>query len=389
MTDSKSILLNTMKRIILPILMLPILLMGCSSKKTKDSPRHYFIVIEDLYARNTFDSVRFPEQTVITAESDSAAVSEAVRNAVTLLFSESYVANLSPNAITKRQPHDFIINIFRDDNSLVEQSVIKDYQAIFDRMEQVHWKDSDQRHKDYKYYKENVPMFTADDIIDRGKDYAPGHISKFAPASKIQQAGGASKSQPESSEHTSIFKYLLLILGFVIICLIFSRMANKSENKQSQTYRHKITSDDRPTPPVSVVMLNRDGDTYEDEWHTYIAGVSYHCSENDIGGYSGYVMLDEDNLKDKRARGIYSQTKLLGYIPANELIDYIDWSDGRPCPCVGFIFIEDGQLRGRVKILRPCNQDFLKTEFNSYLTWVRKNYGDKYVPSNCNWDITE
>lgn len=133
-------------------------------------------------------------------------------------------------------------------------------------------------------------------------------------------------------------------------------------------------------PKPKIKMLNRDGDVQEDEWHTYIAGVKFHCSKYDIGGFTGYVARDENNTHDKNAMGIYSNIKHLGYIPAKELSDYRHWCDDQPMPCVGFIYMEDGQYRGRVKILRPCNEKFLQTEFSRYLQWVLDHFGKEYLP---------
>lgn len=129
-------------------------------------------------------------------------------------------------------------------------------------------------------------------------------------------------------------------------------------------------------------MLNRPGNVHEDEWHTYIAGVNYHASKYDICGFCGYVSNDPTNVHDKNAMGIYNSFKLLGYIPAKELKDYRQWCDADTMPCVGFIFVEDGKMCGRIKVLKPCNEDFLETEFSRYLQWVKDNYGDKYVPKN-------
>lgn len=130
-------------------------------------------------------------------------------------------------------------------------------------------------------------------------------------------------------------------------------------------------------------MLNRDGDIQNDEWLTYIAGVKHHISKYDIGGFSGWVANDSANTYDRSAMGVYNSFgKLLGYIPANELNDYREWCGAQPQPCVGFIFTENGHPRGRVKILRPCNKEFLQTEFSRYLQWVNDNYGNKFLPKS-------
>lgn len=132
-----------------------------------------------------------------------------------------------------------------------------------------------------------------------------------------------------------------------------------------------------------IKMLNRDGDACEDEWHTYIAGLAHHVSKYDIGGFNGWVENDIINAYDSKAMGVYNSFgKLLGYIPAKELIDYRLWCDSKPQPCIGFIYIEDGQCRGRIKILRPCNENFLQIEFSRYLQWVDANYGKDYLPKS-------
>ena len=137
-------------------------------------------------------------------------------------------------------------------------------------------------------------------------------------------------------------------------------------------------------------MLNREGDMQQDEWHTYIAGLPHHASKYDIGGFTGWVAHDKDNAYDRRARGVYNSFgKVLGYIPAKELDDFIDWCDGKPVPCVGFIYAENGEMRGRVKMLLPCNEDFLQSGFSYYLQWVNRNYGREYLPKSMsmNFDI--
>lgn len=108
-------------------------------------------------------------------------------------------------------------------------------------------------------------------------------------------------------------------------------------------------------------MLNREGDTQDDEWHTYIAGVSYHISKYDIGGFTGWIENDINNAHDSKAMGIYNSFgKLLGYIPAKELLDYRLWCDSKPQPCIGFVYIEDGQYRGRVKYFGLAMRIFCK-----------------------------
>lgn len=170
----------------------------------------------------------------------------------------------------------------------------------------------------------------------------------------------------------------IAIILAVLAILLLSVM--KSINDSSQQNQSKTSSSTRQSKPV-IKMLNREGDVQEDEWHTYIAGLSHHASKYNIGGFTGIVANDVNNTRFPDAMGVYNSSgKLLGYIPAKDLNEYREWCDAMPQPCVGFIFEEDGELRGRVKILRPCNEEFIQQEFTRYLQWVNDNYGKKYLP---------
>ena len=174
---------------------------------------------------------------------------------------------------------------------------------------------------------------------------------------------------------------LCLIIGVVCLLLAGQIKPFKGQNIAAPTVL-------KSKPPFK--MLNREGSPHADEWHTYIAGLRYHASVHDIGGFTGWVENDLGNAHDSKAMGIYNSSgKLLGYIPARELADYRLWCLGYPVPCVGFVFVEDGQYRGRVKILLPCNKDFLQTEFTRYLQWVKDNYGNDHLPKSLsmNFDI--
>lgn len=168
-----------------------------------------------------------------------------------------------------------------------------------------------------------------------------------------------------------VFVWVFVGLVVLIVWLILGASKNEKQASGSKTSR---------LPKPSIKMLNRDGDAYEDEWHTYIAGLKHHISKYDIGGFTGYVVKDPHNEYDRNAMAVVSSIKQLGYIPAKELLDYIQWSNGAPMPCVGFIYVDDGQYRGRVKILWPCSEEFLQTEFSRYLQWVKDNYGNEYLP---------
>lgn len=170
-------------------------------------------------------------------------------------------------------------------------------------------------------------------------------------------------------------------IGFVclsLISLLWLIYLKRQSQREPETSEHRGL---RKKPVIK--LLDRDGDPVEDEWHTYIAGISYHASKYDIGGFTGWIENDIYNTNDSRAMGVYNSFgKLLGYIPAKELEDYREWCHSAPQPCMGFVYIEEGQFRGRVKILRPCNVEFLRVEFNNYAQWVYDHRGREYIPSS-------
>lgn len=170
----------------------------------------------------------------------------------------------------------------------------------------------------------------------------------------------------------SFFTILIAVLIVGWVLNLFSSPKNKKDKPRRRL----------KTMP-SFHMINREGDSREDEWHTYIAGLPHHASKYDIGGFTGWIENDSLNTHDSKAMAIYNSAgKQLGYIPAKELTDYRDWSDAKPLPCMGFIYEDEDHLRGRVKILLPCNEEFLQTEFNRYAQWVYDNYGVEYLPKS-------
>lgn len=177
----------------------------------------------------------------------------------------------------------------------------------------------------------------------------------------------------------------LIIIG-VIIFFWFVATAGKSQEVDKTVQRFGPKQNYKYAPTIR--MLNRDGDRNEDEWYTYIAGINYHANRSDIGGFSGWVEWDATNTHDSKAMGIYASSgKLLGYIPADERDEYRQWCDAQPQPCMGYILNEDGKMKGRVKILRPCNEEFLRTEFTRFAQWVSENHGDKYVPRRIDFNV--
>lgn len=137
-------------------------------------------------------------------------------------------------------------------------------------------------------------------------------------------------------------------------------------------------------PVPSIKLLDRPGDRFADSYGTIIAGVRYRCDETDEGGFTGFIVPDPDNEADSRAMAVCSFDRLLGYIPEKDLDEFITWCDGKPVPCVGYIFVDDGtgDVRGRVKAFLPCNAKFLRDEFSRYIQWLNDERGEEFVPDD-------
>lgn len=168
---------------------------------------------------------------------------------------------------------------------------------------------------------------------------------------------------------TTFWIIVAVIVAIIIVIWVFSDMITAATSDETVV-----------TPRPEIYYLNREGDCYEDKFNTYIAGINYRCNLSDIGGFSGWVEPEPDNRYDKKAMAIYSGKKHIGYIPADELHEYRAWSDCKTLPCCGYIYREDGEYRGRIKVIIPCNADFVRQELRSYQDWVRENVGSDYVP---------
>lgn len=365
-------------------------LTGCKSNAgDKDSETHYYyIVVRDLTDTNLERSIVLSK--TIEAPNDSAAIDSALVKIHARLYVETLLA-LQPNSHDKITPHDFIINIFGE-SGFINISSNPDLLAyvnkgklprIFEHSEM--WNKNDDYAAALQYYKEQTSLFSNPaQMFERGKEYRGIHEDAFRPYERINDRSKIKSIKKKKQEKG------MPLLEITILCVSAILLLYFGLRKPRKSATNKIIKPDysnhRNKPAIK--MLNREGDPGKDEWHTYIAGVAHYISQHDIGGFSGFVVTDHNNKYDSNAMGIYNSFgKLLGYIPAKELSDYREWCEGKAQPCVGFIFIEDNQIRGRVKILHPCNKEFMQTEFSRYLQWVNDNYGSEYLPKSMTMDF--
>jgi hypothetical protein len=133
---------------------------------------------------------------------------------------------------------------------------------------------------------------------------------------------------------------------------------------------------------VIETVDDEEGDLIDGSFLTYIAGINHHCSASDIGGFTGVVAPEPTNQYDKNAVAIYrSDSKLLGYISKSELSEYHEWSRGKPFTCVGYITGgNNAPLKGRVKIIKPYNEQFVKKETDEYIQWMVNKFEKNFLP---------
>lgn len=86
---------------------------------------------------------------------------------------------------------------------------------------------------------------------------------------------------------------------------------------------------------------------------TKLAGAQYHCDDDDIGGFLGYIAPEPDNEYDKNAIAVYRNNgKHVGYIPREDIASLKRWASQPSLPCIGYIF--DGDIVeywGRITIV--------------------------------------
>jgi hypothetical protein len=170
---------------------------------------------------------------------------------------------------------------------------------------------------------------------------------------------------------------ILIIIGVVSAIFFTVKLALKETSIPSSTSSNNQKE-------ITVETINETEDFVDGSFNTYIAGVNHHCDYSDIGGFVGVVAPEPNNPYDKNAIAIYrndSNPKLLGYISKSELAEYRQWCDNKPFTCVGYIIPGDeSPVYGKIKVIKPYNEDFVKSETDSYVRWMIKKYGSNFLP---------
>lgn len=133
---------------------------------------------------------------------------------------------------------------------------------------------------------------------------------------------------------------ITFIIGFLLsIKILFT----PSKNEEPRT---PINS----APVIKPIPRKKNKST---TFETKLAGAQYRCTDDDIGGFLGYIAPEPDNEYDKNAIAVYRNNgKHVGYIPKDDVIRVKRWASQPSLPCIGYIF--DGDIVeywGRITIV--------------------------------------
>lgn len=159
---------------------------------------------------------------------------------------------------------------------------------------------------------------------------------------------------------------IICVTLLAIVIAVATGASNIKKQKNSLEKRKEVTTD-----PYIVTGMERK------VFNLYIAGLKHHCTDGDIGIFTGAVYNETSNPKDRKAMAVVNaQKKLLGYIPAKRLEEYWDWCGGETRSCAGYIFWNGNMLLGRVRIY-PNADDMSKTQEDAsqYLAQVVTHFG--------------
>lgn len=191
--------------------------------------------------------------------------------------------------------------------------------------------------------------------------------------------------------------FLIVLFSVVIAISLFVSAARKEKRRQEQESKRKgkkivngqanaVKSAPKPRPSGVPGIKFRGSEVdnfsmYMTGFYTYIAGINFRCNARDEGGFLGYAAPEPDNEYDRNAVAVYrNDGKLLGYIPKKENKEFKEWSESCTVPCVGYIFQEDGTMRGRVKALLPENENAVYKAVAYYVRWLVQEHGRRFIP---------
>lgn len=172
----------------------------------------------------------------------------------------------------------------------------------------------------------------------------------------------------------SITFFIIVILATAAIIFLLAREGKPARERQA---RLEQLTQVQTEADVYTNILDRQ------VWDVFIAGLGHHCSKDDVGFFSGVVYNESDNPVDKKAMAIgnHFTKKIVGYIPNGILADYREWCGKKSRPCVGYIYWDGEQLRGRARVY-PEMEDtsLIDQDVNKYASLVAEHFG---------WELNE
>lgn len=362
-------------------LLLTVLFFVSSCSNDDKGPELYYMIIVDLDDIDSYNGGKVASE-VIEAENAEEATHEAISEIMSHLYAEASVA-LIPNAITKMKPHQFYVSIYDKDGNIVTPTSSENLENWVNRIAGIKdlWGADDNYKKALEYYRDNTNVFSSTiDIFNCSIDLSETFGFYANPVEEIKKH---SSQIEDKGRKLQAEKWMIIFGGIAFIILAFFLLKNLLGKKPEEPTKEETEPDMKAMHPnFTVKITSGDGGG---AYSTRIAGVPYNCSDDEIGGFLGYVRSEPDNPYDKNAIAIYrNDGKILGHLPKDETREFRRWSLKEDLPCVGFIKANpEGALFGKVKIMDTDDEE-AQLIVIKYVKWMISNLGVKYIPEGFN-----
>lgn len=169
---------------------------------------------------------------------------------------------------------------------------------------------------------------------------------------------------------------VLIMAGIVILVLVYALWVFFSRESEAPKFVNaNIDWVPGADDPVDTGVIER----YDERINEiFIAGLAHHCKPSDCGIFGGRVFNEKDNPVDKKAMAIGSHQsgKIIGYVPGAILDNYRKWSGRKECRCVGYIYREEGQLKGRARVYSSdIDLQVYQDDATKYLEIICERFG--------------
>lgn len=156
--------------------------------------------------------------------------------------------------------------------------------------------------------------------------------------------------------------------GIVAVVAIRSAQSRKKDRAGEYNADVQATTDD-----IYV-------DTGFDAKDVFISGLAHHAGRKDVGMFTGVIYNETSNPVDGRAMAVWDNRsqKILGHVPAAVLDEYYEYSGGKRCECIGYVYDDGEHLRGRVRAYRKdADRESVIRDMDEYAAQVCAHFGWK------------